>query len=297
MEKDRFGMIKTGVCAYFLILYSCMQVLQKLWYSSAGDSLTWYLIPFAAPALMLWGGIYLLKRYKKNLIAFPDDENPIISTAVPFVSGCVILAWVFKYLVPYYLFVIISGSFDLKVNLSPLILYGLPLIIAVLIIKKGSLKNVIVSSSERIAFLCLRIVLIFICVVSVYQILMSFGPFTIFTPHELHPIEIRWIVSEFVFAATALILLFAPLRLKTNLKNTDGQGYIVLSRQSVTLTGYLVMIVGIAEICDALIKKYNFFDLFFFELKEFLAQLLPAVFLILVGLCFIYYGKSRNKVL
>jgi hypothetical protein len=286
-------MIKTGVCAYFLILYSCMQILQKLWYSSAGDSLAWHLIPFAASALMLSGGIYLLKRHKKNLIAFPDNENPLISATVPFVGGWVILAWEFKNIVSYYLFVIISGPFDLKAYLFPLILYGLPLIAAVVTIKKGSLKNVITSSSERIAFLCLRIVLIFICVVSVYQILMSFGPFILFTPHELHPIEIRWIVSESVFAAAALILIFAPLRLKTNLKNTDGQSYFVLSRQSFTLNGYLVLIVGIAEICDALIRKYDFFDLFFFELKEFLVQLLPAVFLILVGLCFIYYGKKQ----
>jgi hypothetical protein len=56
----------------------------------------------------------------------------------------------------------------------------------------------------------------------------------------------------------------------------------------------MVLIVGIAELFTAVIHKYDFFDVFFFELPEFLVQLLPAVLLILAGLGFLYFGKKTQ---
>jgi hypothetical protein len=293
MEKERFEVIRIGVCAYFLILYSCMQLLQKLWYSSAGDSLAWNLIPFAAPALILGGGVYLAEIYKKRRSVFPDGDNIDISAAVRLIGGWSILALIFKYLFPYYLFSMLAGQFALKVYLFPLAHYGLPLIAAAVTIPKGTLKNEKLSS-DRIIFLCLRVSLMLICTVSAYQMLVWFGSFFAYEPHEFSPVVLKWIVSGSVIIAIALILLFIPLKLKMNLKNTDGSGYRILIRQSFTLTGFMVLIVGIAELFTAVIHKYDFFDVFFFELPEFLVQLLPAVLLILAGLGFLYFGKKTQ---
>jgi hypothetical protein len=147
---------------------------------------------------------------------------------------------------------------------------------------------------DGIAFLCMRTVLIFICVLSVRQILLWVEPLIFFTSQEHNPILMKWFAMEAVFIAAALILYSAPLRVKMNLKTTDSEGYIKLSRQSFTLAGFIILITGIPYICNAVIWKYDSFDFFFFDIKEFILQLLPTLFLVLAGLFFLYSGKDKE---
>lgn len=295
MDNRLFKTITTGVCSYFLILYSCMKLLQKLRYSAEQDNLVWYLLPFAVPVLMLAGGIYLAVLNKKKPDAFTDNENRSVSAAAAFIGGWAVLAIVLNNIAPGFLFGMISGLFEPGIFLYPFVFNGPFLIAAAVIIRTGSLKNETPSSSAGIRYLCLRTVLMIISTVSVYRILSWFGPLNLVIPHGIAPAAIKWIVSEAVFAAAALILLMAPLRLKSDLKNTDRQRYAGLLGQSFTLGGYLLLIVGISEICGVVIHKYDFFDRFFFEPRDFLAQLLPALLLVLTSLLFLYFGRKRER--
>lgn len=296
MDRRLFEPIKRGVCSYFLLIYSCMLILQKLWYSPAQDDLTGYIIILAVPVLMLAGGIFLTVRYKKKPADLTDEEYQSVAAAVGIIGGWAVLAMVLKIIIRGYLFGISAGMFVPEIFLFPLAFNGPFLIAAIVLIRRGSLKTEPPSSSAKIAFLCLQTVLMLICAVNIHQILVWFGPIVVFTPHEIIPGETKWIISGFIFDAAVLILLFVPFPLKKDLKNTDGQSYAGLISQSFTLAGYLLLIVGVSKICDVVIRKYDFFDLFFFELSEFLVQFLPALFLLLVSLCFIRAGKKTEHV-
>ncbi len=294
MDISAFERIKTGVCSYFLILYSCMQLLQNLWYSSAGDNLAESLMPFTVPALMLACGIYMAKCNKIKAAVISDDEKPLLSAAVNFIGGWIILAMSLKYIAPYFVFVMAPGQFEWKSYLFPLIYYSPFLIAGAVAVRKGSQIKERPAFSVRITLLCMRIVLLLICVLSVRQILLWTGPFIIFNPHEISPTEAKWIVTETVFIAASLILYFAPLRLKMNLKTADSEDYRKLARQSFTLTGFIILITGIPFIGNAVIRKYDSFDFFFFDIKEFLLQLLPTLFLVIAGLFLMYCGKDKE---
>jgi hypothetical protein len=217
-----------------------------------------------------------------------------LSAAVKFIGGWIILAMALKYIAPYYVFVMAPGQFEWKSYLFPLIYYSPFLIAAAVAIRKGLLIRERPVFSERITLLCMRIVLILICVLSVRQILLWTGLFLFTDPQDRNPIGVKWLANETVFIAASLILYFAPLRLKMNLKTTDSEGYIKLSRQSFTLAGFIILITGIPYICNAVIWKYDSFDFFFFDIKEFILQLLPTLFLVLAGLFFLYSGKDKE---
>lgn len=294
MDKRVFELIKIGVCSCFLILYSFLRVQEVLWYSSSRDSLAGYLIKLAVPVLMLLVGLYLVKLFKKKLLAFPEDEFRFLSAAVRFIGGWVVLAMVLKNIITFYLLSITSGGVQLRAFLFFLIYYCPILIVSVIILKKGSLRNIDPSVSERIKYLCLRVVLIHICIICIDQILVWFGSFIIMAPYHFSPAERNWVVTESLFIALFLILFFAPLRLKLNLKNSDGQGYNALSRQSFNLAGYVILIIAIPRIYNAVIREHGPFFFFFFDIKEFLVGLLPVLFLIASGLIFIFYGKKAE---
>jgi hypothetical protein len=301
MDQRLFELTKMGACAYFLVLYSCMQILQELWYSPVKDDLTGYLISFAVPALMLSGGIYLSKLLKKKRIDLSEEEGLFLTAADRFIGGWAILAIVLKYIVTFYLFIIMSGNIDLKAFWFPLVFYGPFLIAAAWVIRKSSLKKQEPSSADRIKFLCLRIVLINFIILGIHQILVWFGPYIITTPHYFSPYERNWIMIEIIVMAAALIVIFAPLRRKLHLKNTDGQVYKGLLRQSFILSGHIISIVGLAKLCNALIGEYDSFFFLFFELDVFLVQLIPPLFLVIVGLCLIFYKahliQNRNDMI
>jgi len=267
MDKSSFEIIKTGVCSYFLILNSFIHILGNVWYSSANASLAEYLISYIVPALMLASGLYLIKYNKKKALVISDDEKPLLLSAVQFNGGWIVLAMVLKFIAPYYVFFMAPRQYDWKSYLFPLIYYSPFLIAAAVAIRKGSRIKERPAFSGGIHLLCMRIVLILICALSVRQILLWTGPFLFTDPQDRNPIGVKWLANETVFIAASLILYFAPLRLKMNLKTTDSEGYIKLVRQSFTLAGFILLITGIPFIGNALIQKYDSFDFFFFHLK------------------------------
>jgi hypothetical protein len=295
LERNVFKTVSIGVCSYFLILYSCLKIFEKLWFSSAPDSFAAFSTRFIIYILMLPAGIFLFRRYRKALVSHPDNEKLLASTAAKFIGGCVILADGLKVLVPSYLFSIFVGHINqdtFLLFLIPIAVYLPAFIAAVVMIRSGSLKKDGLESPERIAFLCFRVVLIYIFISCIHQILVWLGP--AFRMHSFSSVEIKWISIELAFVAAVLLLFFSPLHLKTEIRKDDMQVFVNLSRRSFELGGWLILINGISYFCSYLIRNFEYLVTASgeFGYEDRLTGFIPSAFLLAVSLSCIRYGMK-----
>jgi len=291
----------TGVCAYFLMMYSCLMFLLELWYSPAGDAL----LISVFTLLMLLMGLFLFDRYKKALTNDPDNGNAAASASVKLLGGSITLVIILQLLISQLSMSIARFSPQvLWGNLLFLLIYTPFIVIAVIKIRKGFKIKADQTFSGSINFLCYRVILLYLFFTGIYQLMVWTQTMFTLADHSITSFDLYLNFMPLGSIAVALILYFAPLRIKSIIKNSDNENYNYLSSQSCVTGGYLLLLTGLFKIFGLLVsdlaqlvlafKKYGGENPYPMSPKPF-AEFTPALMFLVISILIINYGKKRRS--
>jgi len=298
MDNKVFKIINVGACAYFLMMYSCLMFLIQLWYSPKGSGL--FISVFTL--LMLLVGLFLFSRYRKALTNNPDNGSAAASSSVKLLGGSVILVIILQLLIHQLTMSIVRFSPQVFWGILLFLLIYTPfIVIAVIKIRKGLKIKDGQTFSGNIDFLCYRIILLYLFFTGIYQLMVWFQRMFTLPDYFFTSFDLYWNFVPLGSIAVALILYFAPLRIKSIIKNADNTSYKYLSSQSCVTGGYLLLLTGLFEIIDLLVsnlaqlvlvfRKYGGENPYSMSTRP-LVEFSPALILLIISILIIIYGKK-----
>lgn len=205
MEKELFKLINFGVCTYFLIVYSSLQSLLKLWFTSYPFDLAGYL-SFGVILLMMLIGILAFVRYKRTWNNFSESSKMIATKAVNLIVGFIFLVMILQYIV---LTISMSIGQVYQANslsyLIYLLMYSPLIIFAVVNLIRGFRARPDTSALNDITYLCFHVVLWYSIISSIYRLLIWIGnTLTILEFTGMSPLATRMIFSQILLIAISL---------------------------------------------------------------------------------------------
>ena len=302
MEKELFKPLNVGVCSYFLMVYSCQQILLKLWFTSYPFDLASY-FSFGVILLVLLIGIFAFVRYKRTWNNFSDSSKLIAAKAANLIVGFIFLVMILQFII---LTINMSIGQNIQVNSLSNLIYLLtfsPLIIfAVVGLIKGFRARVDHSASSSITYLCFHAALWYAIISSFYRLLVWIGTTLMYSDFSgISPIEIRMMSSQILLIAISLLLFFIPFRFKRNIKNdTDIQGKENLVPLSFLVSGYVLLLIGGIDALNIIIRNLGYLITDFEEYsseyfyRQFF-EIFPVLILLIISMFCISYGKKHLK--
>lgn len=275
MDRNVIRAANFGICAYFLIMYSCLMFVFKLWYAT---DISYLLGATGFYLAMLLIGFFFFRKYRKALKSDTDhdkdNESVAMSASVNLIGGSVIMVIMLQLLANLLSMSIVQYRPEAFFGILICLLVYAPFIIfAVIKIKKGFELGRNQPFLASIQFLCIRVLLLYLLLTGVYR-LMKF----VLINFTFSSSDFYWMLMPIASIAAALILYFAPLHIKRAIKDTDSSSYNYLSAQSCAIGGRLLLLTGLFETID-LIPIYRKS----FELATVLIFLAISIFLILYG--------------
>ena len=302
MKKELFKPLNVGVCSYFLMVYSSLQILLKLWFTSYLFDLADYL-SFGVILLIMLTGIFAFARYKRTWNNFPDSSKMIAAKSVNLIVGFIFLVMILQYII---LTITMSiGQNNLSNSLSNLIyllVFSTLIIFAVVNLIRGFRARTDLSVSNAITYLCFHVVLWYAIISSIYKLLVWIGNTLIYLESTgISPLATRMIFSQILLIAISLVLLFIPFRFKKNIKSsTDNQSSENLIAFSFIVSGYIMLLIGVIDALNILIRNLGYLISNFEEYSsEYFYrpffEILPVLILLTISTIVIVYGKKHLK--
>lgn len=276
MESKVFKMINAGACAYFLIMYSGLTFLIELWYSSKESAL----LTAVSHLLMILIGILLLNKYRKALENSPDTESAAASAAGKLLGGTVILIIILQLVINQLAMFIARSNPEAFLGILFFLLIYTPFIIfAVLQVKKGLKIKAGQTFSGSIDFLCYRVILLYLFYSGLYHLMTWFQLIYMYPDISAMKLHLYWNFMPLASITAAMILYFAPLRIKNSIKDTDMVNYMYLSSQSYVTGGYLLLLTSLFKVLDQPAVMFP-----------------PDFILLIISILIIIYGNKRRTV-
>ena len=301
MGDQAFKMTKIGVCAYFLMPYSCMMFLLESWYSS---TLLELFLTFVICLLMLLLGISLLHRYKQALNTGTEEEGDVAFSAAKMAGGSAILVILIQLVVRQFSMSFMRPSLHAVFGMLLFLLICTPfMLVSIIGLRKGLKRKNVLAISGSIDFLICRILSFYLMFTGIYQLLLwSFNTFSL-SGHFISPFDLFWNAMPLGSIAIALAVYFAPLQINQRIKGLGQWTYQWLSLQACIVSGWLMLITASFEFFDRLLPHlarmaeglasgggaYGFMS------ARPLIEFGPAVIALVIGISVISLGETKRR--